>query len=217
MDERLFFLATERNKKYILEELSKLFLKKGYILEIGSGSGEHAVFFQKYLKDIIWQTSDPNNKYLKSIKSWIAYEGLSNKMPEPLNIDVQKTPWPINSEIIKSINCIVCINMIHITPWEYTEKLFEESGKILRRNHILFIYGPFKKNNKHISESNKEFDNDLKNENNKWGVRDLEKVNKIAYENNFFNPKIIKMPANNFCLIYRKKINSYFILSNINN
>ena len=205
MDERLFFLATERNKKHILEELSKLFLKKGYVLEIASGSGEHAVFFQKYLKDITWQTSDPNNKCLKSIKSWIAHEGLSNKMPEPLNIDVQKTPWPINREIIKSINCIVCINMIHITPWTCTKKLFEESGKILLKNHILFIYGPFKINNKHISESNKEFDNDLKNQNKQWGVRDLEKVNEIADKNNFLNQKIIKMPANNFCLIYSKK------------
>ena len=204
MDNRLFFPATQRNKIYIGDVLSKIPLKKGLVLEIGSGSGEHGVEFQKRFPDLIWQTSDPELKHRKSIISWIDHEKLNIKMPKPLEIDVTKSPWPIPFKLVDSLQMIISINMIHIAPWECTESLFKESGKLLNYGKFLILYGPFKIKNKHISESNKSFDKSLKIQNNDWGVRNLEEVNKEAFVNGFKQRQLIRMPANNFILIYEK-------------
>ena len=204
MDHRLFFPATQRNKKYIGDVLSKILLTKSYILEIGSGSGEHGIEFQKRFAEIIWQTSDPEMEYRKSISSWIDHERLNNKMPEPLKIDVKDTPWQIPSNILYSLQGIISINMIHIAPWQCTESLFKESSKLLKDRRFLLLYGPFKIKNKHTSESNKLFDKSLKNQNNDWGVRNLENVNEEAMINGFNQEQIIEMPSNNIILIYRK-------------
>ena len=204
MDYRLFFPATQRNKKYIGDVLSKILLPKGSILEIGSGSGEHGIEFQKRFPEIIWQTSDLKLEYRKSISSWIDHERLNNKMPEPLKIDVKDTPWQIPSNVLHSLQGIISINMIHIAPWQCTESLFKESGKILKDRRFLLLYGPFKINNKHTCESNELFDKSLKSQNNDWGVRNLETVNEEAMINGFNQEQIIEMPANNIILIYRK-------------
>ena len=204
LDNRLFFSATQRNKIYIGDVLAKIPLKKGCVLEIGSGSGEHGIEFQKKFPEIIWQTSDPELKYRKSISSWIDYEKLNNKMPKPLRIDVIDTPWQIPSNILDSLQGIISINMIHIAPWKCTECLFKESGKFLKDRGFLLLYGPFKIKNKHTSESNELFDKSLKNQNNDWGVRNLENVNEEAMINGFIKEQIIEMPSNNLILIYRK-------------
>ena len=203
MDNRLFFSATQRNREYIGDVLSRI-IKKGSILEIGSGSGEHGVFFQKCFPEIIWQTSDPELEHRKSIISWIDYEKLNIKMPKPLEIDVKKSPWPIPFELFDMLQAIISINMIHIAPWECTESLFKESGKLLNYGKFLILYGPFKIEDKHISESNELFDRSLKVRNNNWGVRNLEEVNQEAIINGFQQKQLIKMPANNFILIYKK-------------
>ena len=204
MDYRLFFPATQRNKKYIGDVLSRLILKKGFILEIGSGSGEHGVEFQKRFPEIIWQTSDPYLEHRKSISSWIAYENLNNKMPEPIEIDVNKRPWKIPSMLSESLQGIISINMIHIAPWSCTKSFFLESGKLLDKGKFIMLYGPFKINNNHTSASNELFDQSLKIENNNWGVRDLEKVSEEARINGFIKKQLIQMPANNLIIIYRK-------------
>ena len=113
MDNRLFFPATQRNRDCIGDVLSRI-VKKGSILEIGSGSGEHGVFFQKRFPEIIWQTSDPDLLHRKSIVSWIEYEELNEKMPQPLEIDVEKIPWNIPLRLAHSLQGIVSINMIHV-------------------------------------------------------------------------------------------------------
>ncbi len=204
MDQRLFFPATQRNKIYIGDVLSKIPLKKGFVLEIGSGSGEHGIEFQKRFPDIIWQTSDPEMEHRKSIISWIDYENLNFKMPKPLEIDVTKSPWPIYGKLIDNLQVIISINMIHIAPWECSESLFKESGKLLNFGKFLIIYGPFKIKDKHISETNELFDKSLKIQNSDWGVRNLEEVDKEARINGFSQKKLIKMPANNLTLIYQK-------------
>ena len=204
MDNRLFFPATQRNKIYIGDVLSKIPLKKGLVLEIGSGSGEHGVEFQKRFPEIIWQTSDPNLENRKSIISWIDHEKLNIKMPKPLEIDVTKSPWPIPFKLIDNLQVIISINMIHIAPWKCTKSLFKESGKLLNYGKYLILYGPFKIKDKHISESNELFDKSLKMKNNDWGVRNLDEVNKVSIMNGFQQKQLIKMPANNFTLIYRK-------------
>ena len=204
MDNRLFFPATQRNKIYIGDVLSNIPLQKGCVLEIGSGSGEHGVEFQKRFPEIIWQTSDPKLECRKSIISWIEHEKLNIKMPEPINIDVTKIPWPIPVKLVDNLQVIISINMIHIAPWECTKSLFKESGKLLNYGKFLILYGPFKIEDKHVSKSNELFDKSLKIQNNNWGVRNLEQVNKEAIINGFQQKQLIKMPANNLTLIYKK-------------
>ena len=204
MDNRLFFPAVQRNKNFIGEVLSRIIKKNGSILEIGSGSGEHGVFFQKRFPEIIWQTSDPELVHRKSISSWIHYEKLNKKMPQPLEINVEKTPWLIPLKLVQSLQGIVSINMIHVARWDSTMALFRESGKLLNKQQFLILYGPFKISNKHISQSNYFFDNSLKMQNELWGIRNLEEVKNEAKKYGFFQDDIIKMPANNFSIIYRK-------------
>jgi len=204
LDNRLFFPATERNSKSIGEVLSRILQSRGFILEIGSGSGEHGVGFQKCFPEITWQTSDPELIHRNSISSWIDYEELNLRMPQPLDIDVEKIPWEIPSELLLSIQGIISINMIHIASWSCTKSLFKESGKLLKNGQFLMLYGPFKICNKHISQSNQLFDTSLKMQNKFWGVRDLREVSKEAKKNGFIQEELIRMPANNFSVIYRK-------------
>ena len=204
MDNRLFFPAAKRNKTFIGDVLSRIIQKNGYILEIGSGSGEHGVAFQKRFPETIWQTSDPDLRHRQSISSWILYEKLNMKMPPPLVIDVEITPWEISSALALSLQVIVSINLIHISSWNCTRSLFKESGKLLSNGKYLMLYGPFKIDNEHISQSNYLFDKSLKMKNNKWGVRNLDKVNEEAYNNGFAQKELIFMPANNLSIIYKK-------------
>ena len=204
MDNRLFFPATERNKDSIAEVLSRILLKRGYILEIGSGSGEHAIKFQKCFPELTWQSSDPELVHRKSISSWIEHEELNFQMPQPLDIDVEKIPWKIPSELLNSIQGIISINMIHIASWNCTKSLFSESGNLLKKGQFLMLYGPFKICGKHISQSNELFDISLKMQNESWGVRGLEEVSEEAKKNDFIEEELIRMPANNFSVIYRK-------------
>ena len=204
MDNRLFFPATERNRDSIGEVLSRTLLTRGYILEIGSGSGEHGVIFQKCFPEITWQSSDPELIHRKSISAWIDHEELNFKMPQPLDIDLEKIPWKIPSELLLSIQGIISINMIHIASWNCTKSLFNESGKLLKNGQFLMLYGPFKIGNKHISQSNELFDGSLKMQNKSWGVRDLGEVGDEATNHGFIEEELIRMPANNFSVIYRK-------------
>ncbi len=204
MDNRLFFPATERNKDSIAEVLSRILLKRGYILEIGSGSGEHAIKFQKCFPELTWQSSDPELLHRNSISSWIEYEELNFKMPQPLDIDVEKIPWEIPPELLNSIQGIISINMIHIASWNCTKSLFNESSNLLKNGQFLMLYGPFKIDGKHISQSNAVFDIFLKMQNESWGVRDLGEVSEEAKKNDFIEEELIRMPANNFSVIYRK-------------
>ena len=206
MDKRLFFSANQRNKDFIGDVLSRIIKKDGSILEIGSGSGEHGVVFQKRFPEIIWQTSDPDLLHRKSIISWIDYEELNKKMPQPLALDVENIPWNIPRKLAHSLQGIVSINMIHVAHWTCTIALFKGAGKLLKKGQFLILYGPFKIANKHTSQSNYFFENSLKMQNDLWGIRNLEEVSDEAKKNSFIQEDIISMPANNFSLIYRKSI-----------
>ena len=204
MDNRLFFPATERNREFIGEVLSSILPIEGFVLEIGSGSGEHGVVFQKYFPQITWQSSDPELIHRNSISSWINHEKLNLKMPQPLDINVEKMPWEIPSELLLSLQGIISINMIHIASWNCTKSLFKESGKLLKNGQFLMLYGPFKIGNKHISQSNDLFDSSLKMQNKLWGIRDLGEVSEEATKYGFIKDEVISMPTNNFSIIYRK-------------
>ena len=144
MDNRLFFPATQRNRDFIGDVLSRNVKKNCSILEIGSGSGEHGVFFQKRFPEIIWQTSDPDLLNRKSIISWIEYEELSRKMPPPLELDVEKVPWHLPTQLVNSLQGIVAINMIHVAKWNCTIELFKGAGKLLKEGRFLILYGHLK-------------------------------------------------------------------------
>ena len=202
-DYRLNFPATTRNRDSIAEVLSNYISPNSLLLEIASGSGEHGVFFQKKFPSITWQTSDPELVHRKSINSWIRHEGLYSKMPEPLDLDVEMRPWPITNRLVALIKGIVCINMIHISPWSCTRSLFEQSKIYLNQNNFLMLYGPFLRRKIQTSESNLIFDQSLKLQNPLWGLRKLDEVNKLALENGFEQDKVFEMPANNLSVIYR--------------
>ena len=202
-DNRLYFPSTRKNRDSISSVLSDFVTPNNLILEIASGSGEHGVFFQKRFPSIIWQTSDPELAHRKSINSWIMHEGHYSIMPEPLDIDVEKRPWPITTHLSSLIKGIVCINMIHITPWACTKALFEESKSYLNQNNFLMIYGPFIRKTIPTSKSNVKFDRSLKLQNKLWGLRQLDEVHQLAQENSFQLIKVIKMPADNISVIYR--------------
>ena len=202
-DNRLKFPATLRNREYIFSVLKNYLSQNSLYLEIASGSGEHGVFFQKQFPSIIWQTSDPKLVHRKSINSWINHEGLYSKMPAPIDLDVEKQPWPIPNQIKHLIKGIVCINLIHISPWSCTKALFQGSKNILSNNNFLFLYGPFLRKHVQTSQSNINFDQSLKLKNSLWGLRQLEEITDLALQNGFELNKIIEMPANNLAVIYR--------------
>ena len=202
-DDRLVFPATIKNRDSIAAVLTNYIPDDGVLLEIASGSGEHGVYFQNSFPSIIWQTSDREEVNRKSINSWIGHHGLSLKMPKPLDIDVEKRPWPIIKQFKSLIKGIVCINLIHVSPWSCTKALFEESKNYLDTNQFLMLYGPFFRNDIENPESNLIFDQSLKLKNPLWGLRQLDSVHEIAFKNGFEYDQIIEMPANNLSVIYR--------------
>ena len=161
--------------------------------------------FQKRFPNIYWQTSDPDPFHRKSISAWIKHQGLITKMPQPLDLDAQKRPWPLTNEFRSSLKAIVCINMIHISPWGCTQALFEKSGPLLEKDQWLMLYGPFKRNGEHTSESNARFDQSLKVQNPTWGVRDLDVVSEVGIKNGFENYDVFEMPANNLSVIFQMR------------
>ena len=205
MDQRLFFPATERNRQSIKVILETCLPKEGTVLEIASGSGQHAVWLQKFFSKIIWQASDPETLHRMSINAWIKEEGLRNIMPPPLDIDVESQPWPLPLPVSSTISAIVCINLIHVSPWSSAEALFQGASSFLNSGSPFFLYGPFKRKGRHTSQSNENFDKSLKLSNPLWGVRDLERLNKLSLEKGFENHLIYEMPANNLSIVYYKK------------
>lgn len=203
MDARQYAAATQRNRQPILEVLLKVLPPTGNILEIASGTGEHSVFFAPRLSPRQWIPSEPNPMLRASILAWQKYNPAENLSP-PLDIDVCHQPWSIENQTTK-INAIVNINMIHIAPWDACLGLMAGAERILPKGGILYLYGPFKREGKHISHSNAAFDRSLKNNNSAWGVRDITEVTQVAEARGLELKKIMAMPANNFSLVYHKK------------
>jgi SAM-dependent methyltransferase len=190
--------ASERNRGPILEVLRAVLPPTGLVLEIASGTGQHVAFFAPALPALQWQPSDPSAKHLGSIRAWAATSGAPNIAP-PVELDVERQPWPITHA-----DAILNINMIHIAPWSATEALFRGAARVLSPAGVLFLYGPFKREGRHIAESNQRFDDGLRAEDPRWGVRDLADVEGAAAAAGFVAPEVIRMPANNFSLVFRR-------------
>ena len=194
--------ATSRNREPILKVLKQHLPSKGNILEIASGTGEHGVFFAPYFSPQQWIPSDQDPECLASIKSW-RRDSSTDNLQSPLTIDVMKENWH-QSLTSQNIRSLICINMIHISPWEACVGLIKGTSQILPSDGVLYLYGPYKVNNQHTAISNEQFDESLRLRNPLWGIRDLESVAKLAQKNDLHLKEKIAMPANNFSLIFEK-------------
>jgi SAM-dependent methyltransferase len=197
-DARRFAPAVARNKAAITEILARHLPASGLILEIASGSGEHALHLAASFPALIFQPTDPDAAALASIAAWRAEAQLAN-LQMPLALDVMADAWPV-----QKADAVLCINMIHIAPWEATAALMRGAARVLPPNGMLFLYGPFKRNGQHTAASNAEFDASLRGQDARWGVRDLEAVAEIASAAGFAAPVAEAMPANNLLVIFRR-------------
>lgn len=168
----------------------------GLALEVASGSGEHCAFFAERFPALQWQPSDPDADALASIADWCAE--LPNVLP-PLTLDAAEAAWPIGAA-----DAILCINMVHISPWEATLGLMAGAGRLLARGAPLFLYGPYRQRGVPTVESNEAFDVSLKTRNPAWGLRHVEEVSVAAAARGLALDRIVAMPANNLSLVFRR-------------
>jgi SAM-dependent methyltransferase len=195
---RLASPAAERNKEPILDVLKRVLPKSGFVLEIAAGSGQHSVHMSRALPMLTWQPTDADAAAVESIAAWAAGEALPNLMP-PIALDVLTRPWPIDHA-----DAIVCINMIHISPWASTLALMEGAGNILREAGVLYLYGPYRIDGRHTAPSNEAFDASLRAQDPSWGIRDLDEVVQVAQAAGLELLETVPMPANNLSVVFRK-------------
>ena len=196
--------ATERNREAILAVLQEHLPDKGTILEIASGTGQHAAFFSEQLTTHHWLPTDIDPINLASIESWRQEADAPGLLP-PRELDVREPAWPIEDDLPAPIAAIVNINMLHISPWPCCEALFAGAAHILASGSAIILYGPFKRNGQHTAPSNASFDEQLRAQNPEWGVRDLESVTDVAAGHGFICHDIISMPANNLSLVFHRQ------------
>ncbi len=191
--------APERNKQPIFEVLKRVLPAAGRVLEISSGSGQHAVHFATHLPSLHFIPSDMDEANLESIRAWVEHEHLTN-LAAPLRIDVCDSDWAI-----ERMDAVFNANMIHIAPWACAEGLVRGVGKYLQPEGVFALYGPFRIGGAHTAPSNAAFDADLKRRNEAWGVRDLEAVAALGENEGLTLSERVAMPANNYMLIFRKR------------
>ncbi|MBX2864555.1 MAG: DUF938 domain-containing protein [Leptolyngbyaceae cyanobacterium MAG.088] len=204
-DGRLYAPATERNREPILEILERVLPNPGTVLEIASGTGEHASFFAPKLAPRRWWPSDISAPMLKSIAAW-QRETNARYLLSPIELNVCIEPWPVEVDAKRTVDAIVNINMIHIAPWQVCNALMIGAERILPDGGVLYLYGPFKRNGQHTAPSNETFDNWLKEQNPDWGVRDLDAVETVAKDHKLMLKEVIEMPANNLSLVFYKQV-----------
>ncbi|HKQ23255.1 MAG TPA: DUF938 domain-containing protein [Burkholderiales bacterium] len=191
--------AAERNKGPILDVLARVLPERGVVLEVASGTGQHVIHFAKALSELTWQPSDPDAELRQSIALRVEEERLAN-VNLPIDLDVARRPWPL-----QAADAVLCINMIHVAPWSATLALLEGAKALLPIQHVLYLYGPYRRYGRHTSESNAQFDSDLRAQNPEWGLRDLEAVSDVAGRAGFVLAEIVDMPANNFSLVFKRR------------
>jgi SAM-dependent methyltransferase len=191
--------APERNKAPILDVLRRSLPSGGRLLEVASGSGQHAVFFAEALPSWTWLPSDVDPQNLASVAAYVREAALPN-LEQPRSLDVCADDWGVGE-----LDALFNANMIHIAPWACAEGLMRGAGRHLREGGVLILYGPFRIGGVHTAPSNETFDADLKRRNPSWGVRDLEAVVELARSSGLQHRETIAMPANNQCVVFQRK------------
>jgi SAM-dependent methyltransferase len=197
-DHRRTAPAAARNAAPILDVLRDALPGRGLVLEIASGSGEHALHVARAFPGLLVQPSDPEPAALRSIEAWRAEAGLFNLLP-PLSLDARAAEWPV-----AAADAILCINMIHISPWAATEGLMRGAGRLLAPGALLYLYGPYRQADVETAPSNEAFDESLRARDPSWGLRDLEDVVAEAEANGLGLDRIVAMPANNISVVLRR-------------
>ncbi len=195
--------ATERNREAILAVLQGCLPNQGTVLEIASGTGQHAVFFAPHLTQRYWLPTDMDPTNLASIVAWREEADAGNLLP-PRQLDVRDPVWLIDCDLPAPISAIVNINMLHISPWSCCQALFASAAETLNQGGVVMLYGPFKRDGVHTAPSNAAFDEQLRSQDSAWGVRDLEAVVEVAVEQEFACQNVIEMPANNLSVVFDK-------------
>ncbi|GAB7537653.1 DUF938 domain-containing protein [Burkholderia sp. 3C] len=198
--ERLHAPAAERNREPILAVLHEVLPAQGIVLEIASGSGQHAVHFAAALPHLAWQPTDPDPDALASIAAWSADAALPNLLA-PRQLDVRADTWPLDAA-----DAVVCINMIHIAPWDAACALIAGASRVLGDGGVLLLYGPYRRNGEHTAPSNATFDAQLRRRDPAWGIRDLEAVTELAQAAGFEPERVVEMPANNLSVVFRRRV-----------
>ncbi|MBO9574801.1 MAG: DUF938 domain-containing protein [Sphingobium sp.] len=190
--------ATLRNRDAIEEVLWTCLPAHGTVLEVASGSGEHAIHFAQAFGALDWQPSDPDPAALKSIAAWAAEAGLAN-VKAPVMLDAGADDWPLTRA-----DAILCINMVHISPWAATLGLLRGAERLLPEGGLLYLYGPYVRQGVETAPSNLAFDQSLRSRNPEWGLRDVADVEAAAGEHGLRLDGVVEMPANNLSLIFRR-------------
>ena len=190
--------AAARNREPILRVLRGCLPQSALVLEIASGTGEHAVWFSRALPALTWQPTDQDPDALESIAAWRDMSGLPNIL-SPLPLDAAAETWPI-----ARADVVVAINMIHIAPWTASQGLIAGAARVLTAGGLLFLYGPFREGGVHTTASNAAFDAELRARNPSWGIRDLDEITELASRQGLRGPERIAMPANNLSVLFRQ-------------
>ena len=206
-DGRLDAPAFHRNHEAIWQVLAaSLQQHSGDVMEVGSGTGQHVMYFAEHSPGITWWPSDFNEAHLKSIEAWRAYTQRAN-VRSPLRIDLTDPSWcpeMKNGKGPRELLAVFCANVVHIAPWPVAQGLIAGTARYLRPDGKLFMYGAFKRGGKHTAPSNEAFDTSLRNGNPEWGVRDVEELEKVAAGVGLRLTEVVEMPANNLMLIFAR-------------
>ncbi len=187
-----------RNAAPIADVLREVLPAGGLVLEVASGTGEHLLHFAHAFPRLLFQPSDPEPAALRSIEAWRQEAGLSNLLPA-VALDARAAEWPV-----AKADAILCINMVHISPWDATVGLMRGAGRLLAEGAPLYLYGAYRQAGVETAPSNEAFDADLRARNPEWGVRDLEAVVAEAENNGLRLDAVMEMPANNLSVVFRK-------------
>jgi SAM-dependent methyltransferase len=198
---RLDAPAFHRNCGPIWQAISPLLPNEGAVLEIGSGTGQHVTTYAARTPRLTWYPSDVLEPHLASIEAWRRYAGLNN-VEQPQRVDLTDPNWTWAPG--GPLAAMLCINVLHISPWAVSQNLIAGAARLLRPNGSLFIYGPFMRHGVHTAPSNASFDASLRAQNPEWGVRDMRELTALASAHKLHLADIISMPANNFVLVFAR-------------
>ncbi|MGQ0590087.1 MAG: DUF938 domain-containing protein [Sphingosinicella sp.] len=188
-----------RNAGPIAEVLRSVLPERGLALEVASGTGEHILHFAREFPELLWQPSDPEPASLRSIEAWRTGAGVANLLPA-VALDARAAEWPVGAA-----DAVLCINMIHISPWAATVGLMRGAGRLLASGAPLYLYGPYRQAGVETAPSNEAFDASLRARDPEWGLRELEAVVAEAEKHGFRLETVVPMPANNISVVLRKE------------